>query len=58
MRAAVVRGKGRRVVVGVEVEDSVEAATFLLKVLGVSGQPEPGVDNEGAGGGFTINVAR
>jgi NADPH-dependent glutamate synthase beta subunit-like oxidoreductase len=41
-------GEGRRLAVGVEVEDGVEPATLLLKVVGFGGEPEPGLNDEDA----------
>jgi len=41
-------GEGGGVVVGVEAEDGVGAATLLLHVWGLGGQPEPAADNETA----------
>jgi len=41
--------EGGRLVVGLELEHRVEAATLLLKVTRLSGQPEAGPDDEDAG---------
>ena len=52
------KGKGRWLVGGVEGEDAVEAATLLLKVVGFTGQPEPGVDNHRPGAGEVVDDER
>lgn len=44
-----VEGKGRGLVVSVEVEDRVEAVTLCLKVVGFGGQSGPALGKEHAG---------
>jgi hypothetical protein len=48
-------GKGGWLVLGVELEDSVEAATLVLGVAGFGGQPEPALDEEHAGTGEVLD---
>jgi hypothetical protein len=50
--------EGGRLVVGLELEHRVEAATLLLKVTRLSGQPEAGPDDEDAGAPEAVDDER